>query len=345
MSTQLSLYHDQHAIARRNLEALSPALFEAVDQWAAASTDPASPRREDLERDKKVALVGDGQAGAIGFFAFAGQPVGIVQPGHIKAWREYLESLELAPTTVYAKVSRLSAFFEWLKEIPAFAWEIGENPVKLARPKAPRAYQGESCKALSGRELAALIRAVKAKTDNGDLAGKRDYALLALYLATGLRRREVCQLRRKDIEIDGDVMTITTRTKGGDIVTTDIDDPGVKAAFLDYLAASGRTLDGMSKDDPLWLRHDRRALPGQALSTHGLAKRLKQHAEAAGIKDFHVHRLRHTFALLAGEEAGSIIEVQHELGHAKEETTRRYLQRIAVRRGKYSGRIARKLGL
>lgn len=345
MSTQLSLYHDQHALARRNLEALPLALFQAVDQWARASTGPASPRRKDLERDKKAALVGDGRSGSVGFFAFTGQHIDRVQPGHVAAWQEYLEALGLAPATVYAKVSRVSAFFEWLKEIPAFAWEIGENPVKLARPKAPKAYQNESCKALGEREYTALVQTVRAKAESGDLAGKRDYALLSLYLATGLRRREVCQLKRKDIDVDGGAVTITTRAKGGDIVTSEVADSGVRAALLNYLEASGRRLPAMADDAPLWLRHDRAARPDQSLSTHGLAKRFKGYAEEAGVRDFHLHRLRHTFALLAGEEAGSIIEVQHELGHAKAETTRRYLQRIAVRRGKYSGRIARKLGL
>ena len=57
---------------------------------------------------------------------------------------EVPEAHGLAPATVYAKISRVSSFYEWAMESPELAQVIPRNPVKLARPKAPKAYQTES---------------------------------------------------------------------------------------------------------------------------------------------------------------------------------------------------------
>lgn len=68
-------------------------------------------------------------------------------PIDVAAWRADLEQRGLAPATVYALVSRLSSWYEWAATIPELAEVIHSNPVKLARPKAPKPYQGEATKA------------------------------------------------------------------------------------------------------------------------------------------------------------------------------------------------------
>jgi integrase len=68
---------------------------------------------------------------------------------------------------------------------------------------------------------------------------------------------------------------------------------------------------------------------------------MKVYAGEAGIKDFHLHQTRHTFARLVAEQTGSIVETQDALGHRNAATTRGYVRRIAVKRDKYSEQIAR----
>jgi integrase len=313
------------------------ALKNAITLWADATTDGRSARRADLLRDKMRAVVA--------FFDLVGKHPAAVVPLDVKKWQEAQETAGLTQATVYTRLSLLSSFFEWAMREPAIGAILTSNPVRLARPKAPRAYQTESTKALSDDELRALFAVVKARArDAAAVVAKRDYALLLLYVLTGMRRQELILLRGRELEFRDEALIIRGRVKGGDYVGREVRDPVVKKALLDYLRASNR-LDALDSERPLWTRHDRAGKPGAPLTSHAFARNLKLYAGEAGIKDFHLHQTRHTFARLVSEQTGSIVETQDALGHKNAATTRVYVRRIAVKRDKHSEQIARLFGL
>lgn len=125
-----------------------------------------------------------------------------MSPEDVKRWQPRLE-VRLRPATVYVRVSLLSSFYEWMMRDPVLASFVRSNPVRLARPRAPKPYQTESVKSFTDEELAALVERVRSlATEDGNLVAKRDYALLRLYVATGWRRghlsaREGCRHRRR----------------------------------------------------------------------------------------------------------------------------------------------------
>jgi integrase len=190
---------------------------------------------------------------------------------------------------------------------------------------------------MSDEEVQALVSAVRQRALKGDLVGKRDYALLLMYLATGLRRQEVISLRGKDVHVD-ETLILAYRAKGGDYRSREVREAQVKEALLDYLSASGR-MHALKTDAPLWTRHDRAGKPGEALTSHCFVKNLKKYAQEAGVKDFHLHRTRHTFARIVSEFTGDITATQNALDHQNRSTTRVYVQRIAVKKDFYSREI------
>ena len=99
----------------------------------------------------------------------------------------------------------------------------------------------------------------------------------------------------------------------------------------------------LKTDGPLWTRHDRAGKPGAALSSHSFVKNLKQYARQAGVGEVHLHQTRHSYARIIAEESGSITDTQDALGHRNASTTRIYVQRIAVKKDKYSERISRRI--
>jgi integrase len=312
----------------------SVALRHAAELWADATTSTVSSRRQDILRDKRKVL--------IAFFDYVKKMPAEVTPLDVKEWQSALESRGLAPTTVYCWLCHLSSFYEWARRAPEVGQQLTSNPVRLARPKAPRAYQTESVKALTDEEFVNLLSVVRRRADSGDIIGKRDYALLLFYVATGMRRAEVINLRGRGVELREGSMVIRSRVKGGDYLGREVRDPRVREALLDYLAASGR-LEVLSNDGPLWTRHDRAGRPGAPLTSHAFVFNLKRCAKEAGIREIHLHQTRHTFARMVAEDTGSIIATQDALGHRHVATTRVYVQRIAVRRDGHSERILGRL--
>ena len=225
---------------------------------------------------------------------------------------------------------------------PTLGRFITSNPTQNARPKCPKPYQTESSKALDDEQISALVRVVIQRAAAGDVAGKRDYALLLFFITTGMRRQEIIGLRGSDLELRKDDLVVRCRVKGGDYVGRAVNETLVREALLDYLASCGR-MNALGSDRPLWTRHDRAGQAGAPLSSHSFAKNLKGYARTAGIEKIHIHQTRHTFARIVSEETGSITETQDALGHKNLATTRVYIGRIAVKQDKHSRQIAGRL--
>ncbi len=319
--------------------------LNAIALWADSTTDATSSRRRDLIREKQAALLSDGAQGtAAGFFVHCQKLLPSVimpVPEDVKLWMAYLEEFGLSAATIYSRVSKLSSFFNWLANTPEFRGL--SNPVDYARPKAPRAYQNRSSQSLTDEQVRKLLAVVKADADAGKLTGLRDYTLLRFFFATGKRREEIIQLRWGDLEWTGSRLIITTKDKGGVYTSAEIADKEVSTVLVHYLNHPGRLPYPMLPTDPLWLRHDNGAHPNQPLTSRGFVNMLKKYAKEAGIGDIHLHQTRHTVARWAGEELGSLTDVQTVLGHASAQTTKVYLQRVGVKKDKISKRIAEKL--
>jgi integrase len=311
-------------------------LRSAIQFWADSSTRAETYERASKLKDK-IQVVG-------GFFAFAGKHPGEVTSVDVANWRAHLEAQGQKPATVYARVSRVSAFFKWLMADPLLGQHVRWNPAAQARPRHPQPYQSESVKALTDEEMSRLIEVVRTRAAAGSVVAKRDYALLLFFFLTGLRRSEVISLRGKDLEWKEGRLVIKYRRKGGKFVGREVGDASVYEALNDYLAATARA-HVLGSERPLWTRHDRAGKPGAPLCSRSFAENLKVYARAAGIEKIHVHQTRHTYARIVAEETGSFQETQEALDHENAATTRVYVQRIVVKADKHSSKIARRIQL
>lgn len=307
------------------------AIRNAVELWAGATTAEGI-RRNDLMRDKQRVVTA--------FFDFIKKHPADVTPLDVREWLSALEKQGRLPATIYQRACLLSSFYDWALRDSGLGSFIKSNPARLARPKAPKAYQTESTKSLSDDELERLVLVVKQKALSGDIVGKRDYAILLLFMATGMRRAEILSLRGRDIKVDKSLV-LTNRVKGGNYIGREVSDPIVKEALFDYLSAAGR-LNVFRTDAPTWTRHDYAGRSGAPLTSHCFVKNMKRYAHAAGIDRFHLHQTRHTFARIVAEETGSILATQEALDHSNPSTTKVYVQRITIKRDQHSARISRR---
>lgn len=303
-----------------------------VESWLTRSVNSSLQRANDIRNDKSKAV--------FDFFDFCPKSAEQVLPADVEEWRWNLETQNLADGTIYNRISALSQFFDYLRNDAGLIKLIPINPARVSLPKAQKPFQSESVKALSREELSGLLEVVAERARDNQPVHLRDNAILQFYVATGKRRAEIINLRGDQIEIKDGRFFIRAKVKGGFFINFELDDDTTKNALFYYLEATGRT-GIFGKNEPLWLRHDKgaKSARNQGLTSHGFALRMGIYAVEAGIKNFHIHRLRHTFAKIVSEYSESMAETQEALGHSNIKTTQIYVQRLAVKKDKHSKSI------
>jgi site-specific recombinase XerD len=203
------------------------------------------------------------------------------------------------------------------------------------------AYEAADCGLLSA-DLAAGIRRVKGvrklgvrlgnwltadqghalwqAPDNNSMKGKRDRALLALLLASGLRRHEAVSLRLDHLQQREEHWAIVDLLgKGGHVRTVPI--PNWVVAELDiWLKAAeienGRIFRKVNKMGRVW---------GDSMTEKAVWHVVKQCAKRIGVTKLAPHDLRRTCAKLCQASGGELEQIQFLLGHVSVQTTERYL--------------------
>ena len=267
-------------------------------------------------------------------------------------FREYLQASALAPRTVANYLADVRTFIRWyaaangdaalsdltaedieeycrymgndegwgpstvnrrlqaVRKFCSFAVKVGlmeDNPaaevrLREVRPTAPRS--------LGPDEVERLLEAVRGKRPS---LVKRDYAIIRLLLATGIKVGELVDLRLSDIRLgeDGGELTV-----GSDRRCIPLD-AATCAALRDYL----RIRPASPGDGNLFLSQE-----GGPISRRTVQRLVSAYAAEAGLKGVSPRVLRHTCAKSMLEETGNLAAVARLLGHRSLETTARYLE-------------------
>ncbi|HRA65155.1 MAG TPA: tyrosine-type recombinase/integrase [Caldilinea sp.] len=174
----------------------------------------------------------------------------------------------------------------------------------------------------AGRDIAPIERAVliSAAVADDRVAGMRDSAILAMLMATGIRRAELVALALEDIDLTTGKIKIIG--KGDKERTSYVADEAMDA-LRDWLGVRGQ------EDGPLFcpitksgnLQRDRH------MSATALHYIISRRTAAAGLNKITPHDFRRT---LAGDLLDSNVDistVSELLGHADPKTTKRYDRR------------------
>ena len=224
------------------------------------------------------------------------------------------ENKNLAPASIATALNAL-------KGVARAAWERGTldtetyQRIRSIRPPAgSRLPAGRDIDA--GERLALMQTTARDKTP----AGVRDAAILAMLIATGMRRAELCALRTSDVDLQSGKLRVIGK---GDKERTVYLRNGALRYLRDWLAVRG---DGPG---PIFCRINKagRIFPERALSTTAMHKIIKKRAAEAGLSDITPHDFRRTYAgelLDAGQDIATVAAL---LGHASVQTTARYDRR------------------
>src|ERR671926_280271 len=144
-------------------------------------------------------------------------------------------------------------------------------------------------------------------------ANPRDYAVLQVFLQTGIRVAELANLRTTDIDFIKP--SITVRGKGSVEREIALEKKGIHA-LRSYLAVRPESLSPR-----VFLNYQ-----GEPISERGIRKLVVKYRVEAGItKKASCHTLRHTFATYKAEKGVPAYQLQQWLGHANLNTTQIYI--------------------
>ena len=248
------------------------------------------------------------RSGVVAFLAFCdsqGLPAELTKD-NVRAWMASLGDVE--PATARLRLAAIKRFAVWLAE------EEGCDTDGVLAVRAPKLDE-RALPALSADEVRRLVKACEGST----LRDKRDKALLVLFTETGLRASEMCSLDVGDVSLTECVLHVR-RGKGGK--GRHVRFSASCAAVLDRYARARRA-SGLGASAAFWLgTHDR-------LSYTGMAHALKGRAEIAGVKSFHLHRLRHTAAVRWLAAGGSESGLMSQSGWRSRKMVDRYVASAA----------------
>lgn len=199
-----------------------------------------------------------------------------------------------APATQRQAICAARAFFRFLTEEEV----IHKNPAKtLTLPNVPERVQ----RTLSAEEILKLLETAQ---DLSSPFQEREQALVSFLTDSGLRSRETCRLKVKDlkIEIDGSLYLIGKGNKEGKAYF------GVKTAerIKSWLKVREAWLNEKGYPDPgtVFIAIGG-TKPGHSLTTHGLRNILRRLGDAAGVDGVSPHAFRRTFATITIKNGAS----------------------------------------
>lgn len=258
----------------------------------------------------------DVRAFAAWFLVENGQPFSpdLLTGVDLRAYRQFALETKISPATFNRRRVTLARLAAWAMQTGCLTYNPIEGVDRLAEgEQAPRW--------LTPKETHRLLRQLElqingSKTTVGKLQAIRDHAVVALMLYAGLREDEVSRLDVEDLTLSERKGKVIVRRGKGDKRREVPLSAEARRALRLWLELCGRSTG------PLFVgKH------GERLGAKGIQDRVAAVRRAAGLED-HVtpHTLRHTFAKRLLDGGAELTEVGRLLGHARLETTARYVQ-------------------
>lgn len=223
---------------------------------------------------------------------------GTVCKTDIIEYLSYLAGLGRSGITRARKLASIREFFRYMHDREL----IPSSPAaSIAIPKKERRQQTY----LRPDEYARLLSAAG--------SNPRDFAILQLFLQTGIRVSELVSLTLADVDLQNKALKVDG--KGSKERSIPLEKKAIQA-IKNYKAARPQSMD-----QHLFLNYE-----GTGLSRRGAEKIIEKYRSLSGItKHFSAHSLRHTFGSYKAEQGISPFQLKEWMGHSSISVTQLYV--------------------
>lgn len=218
---------------------------------------------------------------------------------------DYLNSLDINPTTYNRKTSAFRSFYKYLIKNKE---QLKFNLNDLENKKNPSKYPDT----LTFQDIYSLISVI-----DETVSGKRDKIIISLLYCSGLRVSELCNLKISNINLEeGYIRCFSKGEKEKIIYCGDI----LRIILVPYLLKERKEILKNCISDYVFVNKK-----GERLTRQYIFKIIKQSAQIVGIKKIiYPHTLRHSFATHMLENGADLRSIQEMLGHSDISTTQIY---------------------
>ena len=214
---------------------------------------------------------------------------------------EYLAALARKGLTGVARARKVSAIREYFRYLEGVGVVHKSPTVGIDTPKREK-HTRQYLRADEYTKMLSLAG-----------ANPRDYAILQVFLQTGIRVSELAHLTIEDVDFLKPAIKV--QGKGNQEREIALEKRGVQA-LRNYLSIRPQSLS-----EVIFLNYK-----GEPISERGIRKLVVKYTKFAGItKRASCHTLRHTFATYKAEKGVSPFQLQQWLGHANLNTTQIYV--------------------
>jgi integrase/recombinase XerD len=237
-----------------------------------------------------------------------GKHAASVDNDDVSLWLEKLAKDGISPKSQARKLSSLRGFFKFLLQ----ERQVSADPTRLiVGPKS----QNKLPETLTSAEVEALL----GLPDRGTPRGLRDYVMIQLLYAVGLRVSELVGLRLNDIDVASLFVSVSSHAEKR---RTLYFDESLRDALVEYLRDVRPRWLSLVVSEHFFIT-DR----GRGMTRQNFWKLLSRYACDARInRPISPTQLRHSFAVHMIESGADVRSVQNMLGHADISTTSTYVR-------------------
>ena len=231
-------------------------------------------------------------------------PIDSINKELFEEYTLFLQKKDISSVTVYTYLRGLKRVCNYFIDNDLL------DPFKIELPKVETSVR----EIYTESELKKLLKKPNLKSCR--FSEYRNWVIVNYLLGTGQRRNTITNIRIGDVDLENRLVTLkVTKNRKESILPLTSSLVSILEEYLSYR--------GGDKDDYLFCSQD-----GGKLANSSLTNAIRDYNHRRGVQKSSVHLFRHTFAYMSATNDMDVLRIQRLLGHAKLDTTQRYLQQF-----------------